>query len=56
MKIIYLLILIGSVMTSSDNYFLDIFYNKEYEVDVSKIAGYYIPSANYYFKAKVEQR
>ena len=57
MKITYLLLLIGSVITSSDNYFFDIIYNKEYEVDVNKFYPYnYIPAnAKYYFTAKVEQ-
>ena len=57
MKIIYLLFLIGRVINSSEHYFYDIIYNKEYEVDLSKFSpNYYIPSfAQLFFRTKVEQ-
>ena len=56
MKIIFLFFFIGSVITSSENYFFDIIYNKEYEVDVNKFPMNYIPeNAGYYFRSKVDQ-
>ena len=56
MKITYLLLLIGSIITSSDNYFFDIIYNQEYVVDVSKFSYNFIPAiAQCFFTAKVEE-
>ncbi len=57
MKIIYLLFLIISVINSFENYFYDIIYNKEYEVDLSKFSPYpYIPAtSNIFFRAKAEE-
>ena len=57
MKITYLLLLIGSIMAASDNYFYDIYYDKEYEIDMNKFApyNYMPPNANYYFRVAVKE-
>ena len=57
MKIVYLLLLIGNIITaSSHNNIYDIIDNKEYEIEVSKFPQNYIPaSTSFYFRIKVEQ-
>ena len=57
MKITYLLLLIGSIMASSDNYFYDINYNKEYELNMDKFYPYtYMPAgSNSFFRVGVEE-
>ena len=55
MKIAYLLLLFGSIITSSNYKLLDIDYNKEYTVDVSRFSENYIPaSTSYYFRVQTE--
>ena len=56
MKITYLLLLIGSIMASTE-YFYDISYNTEYEVDMSKFYPYnFMPAGtHYYFRVAVEE-
>ena len=55
MKIAYLLLLFGSIITSSNYKLLDIDYNQEYTVDVSRFSENYIPaSTSYYFRVKTD--
>ena len=61
MKVFYLLLLIGSVLTSTDydswGYKLyDIYYNTDYTVDINQFPEGYLPANfQYYFRLKVEE-
>ena len=57
MKIAFLLLLIGNIITDSSNInIFDITFDKEFIVDVSKFPENYIPSTtSSYFRVKVEQ-
>ena len=56
MKISYLILFLGCILSTTDYKFYDIYYNKEYTVDVSQWPQGYLPANyNYYFRVSVHR-